>query len=123
MTHLENQLWPKTRLVDACRTSKSHDDNKLTDVKRETSKFVDFLVCFSLKSNLRTIGKLSSSNVIEQQIKEEPAKFGPTKQRLVLDIKVIHGLRTLSMFWIIFGHTIGLVGPEMLSKCYCKALD
>lgn len=32
------------------------------------------------------------------------------------DIKVIHGLRTFAMVWIIFGHTIGLVNPEMMSK-------
>lgn len=32
------------------------------------------------------------------------------------DVKVVHGLRTFTMIWIIFGHTIGLVNPEMMSK-------
>lgn len=35
------------------------------------------------------------------------------------DIQVIHGIRTIAMFWIIFGHTIGLVSPDMMSKFNC----
>lgn len=61
------------------------------------------LRCFSLKSNLKVIGKLS-----------QPAASG--RERPLADIKVIHGLRTFAMIWIIFGHTIGLVNPEMMSE-------
>lgn len=61
-----------------------------------------FLICFSLRKNLKVIGKQSNSN--------------PENQGDMGDIKVIHGLRTLTMIWIIFGHTIGLVSPEMMSK-------
>lgn len=58
-----------------------------------------FLLCFSLRRNLRNIVGHPS----------QPA-------RDCQDIKVVHGLRTLAMIWIIFGHTIGLVSPEMMSK-------
>lgn len=66
-----------------------------------------FLLCFSLSRNLRTIGKFSgTSGSASSQVNE--CEMG--------DIKVIHGLRTLTMIWIIFGHTIGLVSPEMMSE-------
>lgn len=59
------------------------------------------IVCFSLKRNLSVIGK----HIKRDEQKQHQA-----------DIKLIHGLRTFTMIWIIFGHTIGLVNPEMMSK-------
>ena len=72
---------------------------------QEGSKEVlrQLVLCFSLKKNLQSIGKLTPSSSDE----------APNGSQ---DIKVIHGLRTLAMVWIIFGHSIGLVSPEMLGK-------
>ena len=85
----------------------------------QPSMLVEFLMCFSLKSNLRVIGKLSAASTNQHLQTQETAANGPASTDTgTSDIKVIHGLRTLSMVWIIFGHTIGLVNPEMMSKYY-----
>lgn len=70
----------------------------------------EFVLCFSLKRNLRSIGKLSPQSEPSSATSETNLAEGMS------DIKVVHGLRSLSMVWIIFGHTIGLVIPEMMSK-------
>lgn len=81
---------------------------------------LELLRCFSLRKNLKQIGKqvpTAATNTTEaaddqQQQRQQQSTAAPP----VEDIKVIHGLRTITMIWIIFGHTIGLVNPEMMSK-------
>lgn len=70
-----------------------------------------FLICFSLKKNLQAVGKQVGSSKLAAKCKQTSESKNDMG-----DIKVIHGLRTLTMVWIIFGHTVGLVSPEMMSK-------
>lgn len=69
----------------------------------------ELLLCFSIRRSLQVIGKHAT------------ALPGAKDQgsHSMDDIQVIHGLRTIAMFWIIFGHTIGLVSPDMMSKWLC----
>lgn len=78
--------------------------------KQQTCLLVKLICCFSLKRNLHTIGR-------NRRIGNSPTGSDGESMN---DIKVIHGLRTLTMVWIIFGHTIGLVSPEMMSKFILK---
>jgi hypothetical protein len=100
-----------------------YDEIRLADAKStsdERSLIRDFLVCFSLRSNLRSIGKLAPQTAASRASGGDGKRAAPTES--MSDIKVIHGLRSLSMVWIIFGHTIGLVNPEMMSKLRFVAL-
>lgn len=101
------------------------------------------MICFSVKSNLRSIGRLSEHSAAtttitttttttaippgkvvasnsRNQTDNQPTGGGLQSRAAgkqdMADVKVIHGLRTFAMIWIIFGHTIGLVNPEMMSK-------
>lgn len=103
----------------------------------------EFIVCFSLKRNLRIIGNMAKADKVapihrDQLSQTSAATKGHQAHQCSFpvgghcaggsassaasvansnrDIKVIHGLRTFAMIWIIFGHTIGLVSPEMMSK-------
>lgn len=78
-------------------------------VRPTISVLIAFLTCFSLRRSLSSLGKL-----------KQPARDGDQPDGLQ-DIKVIHGLRTLTMVWIIFGHSIGLVSPEMLNNLFSLA--
>jgi len=86
---------------------------------------LSFLLCFSLRKNLKTIGKHTLSSAQEPTVGGEinRAKAGANKEQQMGDIKVIHGVRTVAMVWIIFGHTIGLVSPEMMSKWRALSLS
>lgn len=74
-----------------------------SDGIKTTSIFISILICFSIRKSLASIGKHAKSS-------------NNNNKSSMDDIKVIHGIRTLTMVWIIFGHTIGLVSPEMMSK-------
>lgn len=66
----------------------------------------ELLLCFSVRRSLQVIGKHATA--LSGRRDRASQSMG--------DIQVIHGLRTIAMFWIIFGHTIGLVSPDMMSK-------
>lgn len=102
--------------LEKSRDSPSDEENrrrkKMVDKQQFSQRPVtflhilgSFLICFSLRKNLKVIGKHANGKGTNS---ENSNHMG--------DIKVIHGLRTLTMIWIIFGHTIGLVSPEMMSK-------
>lgn len=74
-----------------------------------TNLFVVTMCCFSIKRNLRLIGRH------HHDVEEQP-EATTSRANNMGDVKVIHGIRTLTMIWIIFGHSIGLVSPEMMSK-------
>ena len=110
-----------------------YDEIRLTGATRakETSFWRELLTCFSLRNSLRSIGKLTPTvsrvgSTWQHSTSGADARkpdgvgvgvgVGGAPSGGMSDIKVIHGLRTLSMVWIIFGHTIGLVSPEMMGK-------
>lgn len=101
MTHLGDEK--SCKLKNLSHHSKESKTDKL--LQTPVSKWKQFFVCFSMKNNIQSIGKLPNTN-----------RSLPSSDSSNSDIKVIHGLRTLTMIWIIFGHTIGLVSPEMMSK-------
>lgn len=71
-----------------------------------------FLVCFSLKKNLKDISKHANCRELNLNSNQR----SNNNNNVMGDVKVIHGVRTLTIMWIIFAHTIGLVNPEMMSK-------
>lgn len=104
------QTWAEPEVGATAYVSSRSAVNEL-DGDDPHARLRAFLLCFSLRVNLRIICKLGESS---SQKKNNPKQS--TINALNGDIKCIHGLRTLAMVWIIFGHTIGLVSPEMMSK-------
>lgn len=76
--------------------------NAAGNTSTTNSLLKNLLLCFSIRKSLQVIGK--------------HAMVVTGKQDDMGDIQVIHGIRTIAMFWIIFGHTVGLVSPDMMSK-------
>lgn len=114
------KLEQNQRQLRASNPFTTSDSNDIMDANnrrepRFRSMFFQLLKCFSLRQNLKTIGK---------QVPTSPASSGNggADNIQMEDIKVIHGLRTLTMIWIIFGHTIGLVNPEMMSKYLARSI-
>lgn len=107
----ERQSGGKKAALGASGSDQQARDSRAPGRQQGAFKAIlrEFLVCFSLKSNLRTIGKLA-------RVDGRKSAPGASANRMFADVKVVHGIRTLSMVCIIFGHTIGLVGPEMMSK-------
>lgn len=113
-----------TQPVKGCNVAESlpiYDEIHLPGFSLASAKpslIREFFVCFSLKGNLRSIGKTKTP--LGGHMQDVNNNRGVQLEGGMSDIKVIHGLRTLSMIWIIFGHTIGLVSPEMMSKFLSK---
>ena len=58
---------------------------------------VDFLLCFSVIKNTKTV--LSTSN--------PPGA-----------ITAVHGIRTISMWWVVLGHTFELGATTLVGECF-----
>lgn len=105
-----NKSEPK--LATKNGTFKSNEEErKEEEVVTSCEIFRLFLICFSLKKNLKEISKYAHN-----QKSNLDSNNGMNNNNVMGDVKVIHGIRTLTIMWIIFAHTIGLVSPEMMSK-------
>ena len=93
-----------TAAGDSCCSSSENESISSSTRKAnlrvlECHQFLRILKCFSLASNVKHILNMDSS--------DKTCSLG-----------VIHGLRVLTMAWIIMGHTYGLINPSIHSNAF-----
>ena len=95
----QQQQDASTATLDSSSTSNSDNDSLSLRRKGNESQWIKILRSFSFKANAYQILNLDST--------ESSSSLG-----------VIHGLRVITMAWIIMGHTIGLVNPTIHSNVF-----
>lgn len=94
--------WSRRKVNDVKKdelmATQGHDSSST-----DCSQWVKLLLCFSFKKNAGNILSIEPSG-----------ESSNSKQQDTLP--VIHGLRVLTMAWIIMGHTYGLVNPHIHSE-------
>ena len=98
--------WSKSKVNDVTKdelmATQAHDSSAT-----DCSQWVKLLLCFSFRKNAQAILSIESSSIDSSKSKQDT-------------LPIIHGLRVITMAWIILGHTYGLVNPHIHSKLNCS---
>lgn len=105
------------------RSSASSIDQDKTSAN---SYWIKVLLCFSAKRSASLILKLDDEPTLRTPAPCLPSHSSPpsvtSKDSTTTpprSLGVIHGLRVVTMAWIILGHTYGLVNPQIHSELLC----